>query len=578
MQRQETRTSGHKVYLNQLVKAIVLFLIILLMIFITALNYYLIERHRSHVHSELTAAFYDEAQILQDKVNYSNRVLVETVSFDTNFLNLSLKEPNIRYFDDIYSLRSTMENRINVEGIPDAWFIGFIGLDDQYYGVNRSIIDGTLAASLSKDIRKKTQSTDYSSGTFWLEEDGICFLANSSKRNSTIFYVLQKIPDYKKILKGLTGHAAYTCISVNDVEYGDEQAIDDYRTFKDYITEKNIGAKKFEYQNGSTFLTGQRINDITWLICSYHLGISDFIPTWLPLSLIIEIVLLVLVIRIYSYLKSNLFLPLYNLSERMNVIRKGGMNESAKKECKIAEIQDINDTFDLMIEEVQHQKMKAYEEVIARQQAEMQFLQLQLRPHFYFNGLKTLNALILTDKKSESLELIQNISDYLRGLMGADKNITKLKQELRFCRNYVEMQGKLTGRKLELDEAVDEGLAELPVPAFCIYTFVENSFKYARLGSTNAILQIHIQVRSFEMDQTRFLDICENDNGSGYPAEILEKLGRSEDIEDDHIGINNIRRRCRILYGNLAEFNFYNDNGAYSEIILPINIPSKKGH
>ena len=71
MQRQETRTSGHKVYLNQLVKAIVLFLIILLMIFITALNYYLIERHRSHVHSELTAAFYDEAQILQDKVNYS---------------------------------------------------------------------------------------------------------------------------------------------------------------------------------------------------------------------------------------------------------------------------------------------------------------------------------------------------------------------------------------------------------------------------------------------------------------------------------------------------------------------------
>ena len=63
------------------------------------------------------------------------------------------------------------------------------------------------------------------------------------------------------------------------------------------------------------------------------------------------------------------------------------------------------DTVNVMVDEIQKQKMTLYEQTIENQKAQMQYLTMQLKPHFYLNGLKTLNALAMNGEN----EKMQNV-------------------------------------------------------------------------------------------------------------------------------------------------------------------------
>ena len=70
------------------------------------------------------------------------------------------------------------------------------------------------------------------------------------------------------------------------------------------------------------------------------------------------------------------------------------------------------------------------------------------------------------------------------------------------------------------------------------------------------------------------MDFTIEDNGKGYPQEILDIINANEvDMKTSAsaIGIRNVKQRCKLIYGDKAEYTFYNMQGAVSELILPIN-------
>ena len=62
-------------------------------------------------------------------------------------------------------------------------------------------------------------------------------------------------------------------------------------------------------------------------------------------------------------------------------------------ENSFEELEQVNETLEVMVSEIKKQKLLFYEQTIEKQKAQLQYLQLQLKPHFYLNGLKTLNVL-----------------------------------------------------------------------------------------------------------------------------------------------------------------------------------------
>lgn len=144
-----------------------------------------------------------------------------------------------------------------------------------------------------------------------------------------------------------------------------------------------------------------------------------------------------------------------------------------------------------------------------------------------------------------------------------------LKAEIAFVKNYVDLQKHVTGRQVFCEVQAPKETEDWMVPVLCIQTFVENSVKYARFGSVQVPLEILVTADVLVTEEGRFLDLNIQDNGQGYPEEILEEINKNTDKGSRSVGINNIKRRCRLLYGERAEYYFTNQDGAMSELILP---------
>ena len=99
-------------------------------------------------------------------------------------------------------------------------------------------------------------------------------------------------------------------------------------------------------------------------------------------------------------------------------------------------------------------------------------------------------------------------------------------------------------------------------------TFVENSVKYGR--HPDRILKIQIKVKLLQMEGSRILSITVADNGDGFQPEVMEKIngGRMESDYEGGVGIGNVLYRCRLLYGDMFSYGFYNADGAVVDLFF----------
>ena len=122
---------------------------------------------------------------------------------------------------------------------------------------------------------------------------------------------------------------------------------------------------------------------------------------------------------------------------------------------------------------------------------------------------------------------------------------------------------------MHLDIEMEPEAAVWRVPVLSVQTFVENSIKHAKLGSLNSVLLIKVKADLLTTEEGNYLDLVVRDNGQGYPEDVLNEINGAPKAGNKNVGINNLKRRCQILYGRKAEFTFLSRDGAVSECIIP---------
>lgn len=107
---------------------------------------------------------------------------------------------------------------------------------------------------------------------------------------------------------------------------------------------------------------------------------------------------------------------------------------------------------------------------------------------------------------------------------------------------------------------------ELKIPAMTIMTFVENIMKHA----FDMYDCIKITLKGF-IDEDGILHLIIKDSGSGFSEEALEHIRTCESIGEGgkQVGIVNIKKRLRLIYGDQAKILASNEDGAKIEILLP---------
>ncbi|MDO4454276.1 MAG: histidine kinase [Eubacteriales bacterium] len=287
--------------------------------------------------------------------------------------------------------------------------------------------------------------------------------------------------------------------------------------------------------------------------------------------LIVLICFSILILAAYLvYLSVRLIKPVKNLTLQMNRIKKGDFSSHPIPEGLDRELSEVYEAMNSMTAEIEHLKIDVYEEKLRKQEANMQLLQMQIKPHFFLNALTA----IMGFAQAKDYEMVQKmtvcLSKHFRYILYKGGFIS-LEEELEHIQNYFEIQKIKKQTEFQYEIQVEEELYEEEIPILSLQTLVENAMKH----SLNEDVEIKIQGFQREENGKTDLILAVDDNGNGFPENILQELNQGKKIttskQDGGIGLYNVMQRLAILYHGEASILFSNrkEGGAHVEMKIP---------
>lgn len=200
----------------------------------------------------------------------------------------------------------------------------------------------------------------------------------------------------------------------------------------------------------------------------------------LSISILGASALVLLLLPLFFLLLKRWYLhPMEQMETALQKIRQGQMDVRFQEDQKVEELQHLSTSFNQMMDRVKQMKIAAYEKELQYRYAQLQYLQLQIRPHFFLNILKSLYGMAQGRNYEKIQTAILMISDHVRYIFHDNQDMVPLQTELHHVENYIQMQHYITSQSIELHMEIEPGLEGAQVPALCLQTFVENSCKYA---------------------------------------------------------------------------------------------------
>ena len=143
-------------------------------------------------------------------------------------------------------------------------------------------------------------------------------------------------------------------------------------------------------------------------------------------------------------------------------------------------------------EQSEKEERKQDAEKLAKE-AELFKLRQQLQPHFLFNSLNSINALI-GSRPGEARKMVQQLSDFLRGTIRKEEHQwVTLKEELQYLELYLDIEKVRFGHRLSTMIECDESLDELKLPALLLQPIMENAIKF---GLYDTVDEIEISLKA----------------------------------------------------------------------------------
>ncbi len=119
--------------------------------------------------------------------------------------------------------------------------------------------------------------------------------------------------------------------------------------------------------------------------------------------------------------------------------------------------------------------------------AELQKIQMQLQPHFLFNSLNSINAMI-TLRPDEAKQMVQHLSDFLRlTLTRSDEHWITFEEEWNYIKLYLSIEKVRFGHRLDIHHNFDEAIMNWPMPTLLLQPLVENAIKFGLYGTTEKV-------------------------------------------------------------------------------------------
>lgn len=512
-------------------------------------------------------ALYLYQQELSSSLEQLDLLIAQSWAQDWNYQKLRYKQPAI---DAHESTRKILESYKTIQSVYTC--VGSMAVYSKANDLCRCIYYNDYSHDLREDIKKYVADIDFST-------------------DSTTWFT-KKIKEKWFLVRILGTADAYSACFV-DIDLGPAFTYSEQLPPPAYLIYFN---DQFESMNGTELLGNTRlafddmnyyhteqISGNNYMVVHIPLGFGNVTManitqysgfrhmTFLQMFAVMLTFLMLLLIPFVYYIMIRVFFqPLSNFIQSMHESRHGNRHPRLHYDGLLVELGEFSRTFNSMMDEIEQLKIDTYEQEMAKQKAEFQYLQQQLKPHFYLNCLKMLYGIIQLKHTDKAQQMILGISEYIRYTFRNNSVLVPFEKELHQVENYVHIQQESIATKVSLSMDIPPETMQAHVPIMCIQTFVENSFKYGVCSDRN--LEIRISANIIRADQESYLEISIQDNGHGFPEEVLEDHARNLDRNDGAAtGIRNFRQRLEIIYQSKAGITCMNNyQGALCELIIPL--------
>ncbi len=205
----------------------------------------------------------------------------------------------------------------------------------------------------------------------------------------------------------------------------------------------------------------------------------------------------------------------------------------------------------------------------AAQRAQLQALRYQLNPHFLFNTLNSVRALVDEDSRLAK-QMVTELAEFLRySLVSRNKTELTLNDELNAIRLYLSIEQRRYEDKLSVAFDVDPDAGDVPMPSFLIHPIVQNAVKH---GLRTSPMPLQIRISAHRTDTRLRIEVA---NSGSW----IEPVEEEQDAELEFgAGLENVRARLQETYSGQHHFATEEQDGfvhAVLEIPLPTGSPGE---
>jgi two-component system sensor histidine kinase YesM len=262
--------------------------------------------------------------------------------------------------------------------------------------------------------------------------------------------------------------------------------------------------------------------------------------------------------------------PLKLLADKLSKVSAAHFEKVAEQDA-FKEVHTFSLVYNEMVDKISElfQRIKQEEEI--KRKHELDFLQLQINPHFLHNTLFSIKCLVEMNKNKQAAQMLTSFMHMLRLPIATKNEWITIREELDNLENYINLMS-YRYESIQIKLLVEDGLDDCLIPRLLLQPIVENSIFHG-LKDDGSTLLIDVFVYSQDDDLT----VKIRDNGLGMSREELATIWSANSNPGktfNSIGLTNVRDRIHQVYGSPYNLTLTSTKGEGTEVELVI----KKQH
>ena len=255
--------------------------------------------------------------------------------------------------------------------------------------------------------------------------------------------------------------------------------------------------------------------------------------------------------------------PLRKLLKSMNAVKRGEFREVNINEGN-NEIGQLRDGYNMMIREIQNLIKSVIAEQKTIRKAELNVLQAQIKPHFLYNTLDSINSLALSGRINEVCDLVDELGGYYRHSVSKGREIITLREELDIVKSYLKILKIRYEDMFEVNYNIEESCLDTKILKLVLQPLVENAL-YHGIRAKGVPGSINIDI----VKEAQQVCICIEDDGVGMSDYEIQKILNSKvGSAESSFGLRGTIERLRIYCNNEDTFQLYSEKGKGTKIII----------